>query len=113
MISLVVSFDLASHGTVLKIPAIAEQEEKIQIGPDKYHVRRVGDVLHAEREPLSVLEPIRTFHPEQFAAQYQQAPLLPGGVIVKRTLVRYYDALPLQAGPSRATMPAPSCLLSC
>ena len=82
--------------TVLKISAIAEQEERIQIGPDKYHVRRVGDVLHAEREPLSVLEPIRTFHPEQFAAQYQQAPLLPGGVIVKRTLVRYYDALPLR-----------------
>jgi hypothetical protein len=82
--------------TVLKIPAIAEQQQRIQIGPDQYHVRRVGDVLHAEREPLSVLEPIRTLRPEQFAAQYQQAPLLAGGVIIKRIMVRYYDALPLR-----------------
>jgi hypothetical protein len=35
----------------LSIPAIAEQEEKIQIGHDQYHVRRVGEVLHAAREP--------------------------------------------------------------
>jgi predicted phage terminase large subunit-like protein len=80
--------------TALTIPAIAEQEERKQIGPDKYHVRRIGEVLHAEREPLSVLEPIRTLHPEQFAAQYQQAPLLPGGMIIKREWVHYYDVLP-------------------
>jgi predicted phage terminase large subunit-like protein len=84
----------------LRIPAIAEQEERIQIGHDRYHVRRVGDVLHAAREPLSVLEPIRTLYPEQFAAQYQQAPLLPGGVIIQRAWVRYYDMLPLRNSSS-------------
>ena len=41
--------------TLLKIPAIAEQDETVQIGDKKHHYRRVGDVLHPEREPLSVL----------------------------------------------------------
>jgi predicted phage terminase large subunit-like protein len=86
--------------SVLSIPAIAEQEERIQIGQDQYHVRRVGEVLHAAREPRSVLEPIRTLFPEQFVAQYQQAPLLPGGVIIQRAWVRYYDVLPLRNSSS-------------
>jgi predicted phage terminase large subunit-like protein len=86
--------------TILKIPAIAEREERIQIGPNRYHIRRPGDVLHAEREPLSVLEPMRTLHPEHFAAQYQQAPLLPGGMIIQRKWVRYYDVLPLRTASS-------------
>ena len=81
---------------LLKLPAIAEQEERIQVGPDRYHVRRAGDLLHAEREPLSVLESIRTLNPEHFAAQYQQTPLIAGGIIIKRTWVRYYEVLPLR-----------------
>ena len=42
--------------TVLNLPAIAEREERIQIGENTYHVRRAGDLLHAEREPQAVLE---------------------------------------------------------
>ena len=42
--------------TVLSLPAIAEQEEAIEIGEQKYHVRRPGDLLHAEREPLAILQ---------------------------------------------------------
>ena len=86
--------------TVLKVPAIAEREERIQIGPNRYHIRRIGEVLHPDREPLSVLEPIRTLRPEQFAAQYQQAPLPTSGAIIKRNWVRYYDALPLRNSSS-------------
>jgi predicted phage terminase large subunit-like protein len=82
--------------TVLRLPAIAERDERIPIGPNRYHERRAGDVLHAEREPLSELEPIRNLNPEQFAAQYQQAPFLPGGMIIKREWVHYYDALPVR-----------------
>ena len=86
--------------TVLRLPAIAEREEEIQIGDNKYHVRQVGDVMHAEREPLSVLEPIRNMNAEQFAAQYQQAPFLPGGAIIKRDWVRCYDVLPVRNSSS-------------
>ena len=78
----------------LKIPAIAEQDEKVQIGPNKFHCRRVGEVLHPERETLPYLEAIRSRSPEMFAAQYQQAPFPRGGVIIPRKWVRYYDQLP-------------------
>ena len=38
---------------VLSLPAIAEVEQVVPIGPGKVHYRRVGDVLHPEREPLA------------------------------------------------------------
>jgi predicted phage terminase large subunit-like protein len=88
--------------TVLNLPAIAEQEEKIKIGPDEYHVRRVGDLLHAEREPQSVLDSLRSqLGPDTFAAQYQQAPVPPGGVMIKRDWVRRYDQLPVRTSSSQ------------
>jgi predicted phage terminase large subunit-like protein len=81
--------------TVLKLAAIAEQDETIKIGPDQYHVRHVGDVLHAERVPLSVLHKIRAERgADVFAAQYQQSPIPPGGVTIKREWIRRYDFLP-------------------
>jgi len=90
--------------TVLSMPAIAEQEEKIQIGEQKYHVRRVGDLLHAEREPLSVLESYRRqMGSEVFAAQYQQSPVPREGVMIKRTWPRRYDRLP-ERNPSTLTI---------
>ena len=45
--------------TVVNLPAIAEQNEGIPIGNGQVHFRRAGDVLHAEREPLEVLESLR------------------------------------------------------
>jgi hypothetical protein len=38
--------------TVLSLPAIAEHDERIQIGGNSYHFRKAGDLLHPEREPL-------------------------------------------------------------
>ena len=62
--------------TVLSLPAIAEQEEEIEIGGPQRHVRHPGDVLHAEREPLSILESYRAqIGSDVFAAQYQQSPV--------------------------------------
>jgi len=84
----------------LKLPAIAEQDEEIQIGPDKFHIRRIGDILHAERMPLSELEKRRTLDPETFAAHYQQIPIPPGGIIIRRIWVRYYDVLPVRNSSS-------------
>ena len=87
--------------TLLNLPAIAEQDETIQIGADQYHTRHVGEVLHAEREPRSVLDRIRFCNwSGQFAAQYQQAPIPPGGLMIKPDWVRRYDQLPARKSPS-------------
>jgi predicted phage terminase large subunit-like protein len=81
--------------TVLSLPAIAEIDEEIAIGNGAFHKRRVGEALHPEREPLSVLENLRRgLGPDFFAAQYQQSPVPPGGAMIKRNQLRYYDRLP-------------------
>jgi predicted phage terminase large subunit-like protein len=81
--------------TVLKLPAIAVQEEKIQIGENDYHVRRVGDLLHAEREPQAVLDSLRAqLGTELFSAQWQQSPMPSGGAMIKRDWVQRYEQLP-------------------
>jgi len=69
--------------TVLNLPAIAEQEEEIDIGGPRPYVRHRGDVLHAEREPLSILQSYRAqIGSDVFAAQYQQAPVPREGVMI-------------------------------
>lgn len=88
------------HWVHLKLPAIAEVEQRIPIGPGGYHLRRVGDILHPERMPRSELEARRSLDPETFAAHYQQAPMLPGGNIIKREWIRYYDVLPTRNSSS-------------
>jgi hypothetical protein len=41
--------------THLNLPAIAEAEHSIPLGPDRFHLRRPGDVLHLERESRQCL----------------------------------------------------------
>jgi predicted phage terminase large subunit-like protein len=79
---------------LLVLPAIAEVDEKIEIASGKFHIRRRGDILHPERMPRSELEARRKLDPETFAAHYQQTPIPPGGIIVRKAWVRYYDILP-------------------
>ena len=81
----------------LNLPAIAEQEEEIEIGPDRYHRRRPGDLLHPERMPLEALEARkRELGSYGFEAQYQQRPAPLGGGIVKWEWFRFYDRPPVQ-----------------
>jgi predicted phage terminase large subunit-like protein len=81
--------------TVLSLPAIAERDEQIPIGNGQFHCRRVGDVLHPERFSREALESRRAeLGPEIFAAQHQQRPIPPGGIMIKRDSVRRYDQLP-------------------
>ena len=81
--------------TVVSLPAIAEQDERIPIGNGQVHLRRVGDVLHPQRQPREILESLRAqLGPEIYAAQYQQQPMPPGGGMIKRAWVRRYDQLP-------------------
>ena len=82
--------------TVVSLPAIAEHDEQIPIGNGQVHLRRVGDVLHPQRQPREILESLRAqqLGPEIYAAQYQQQPVPPGGGMIKRAWVRRYDQLP-------------------
>ena len=77
--------------TVLNLSAIAERDERVQIGDGKYYFRKAGEPLHAEREPLAVLEQIRhEIGPDAWAAQYQQDPVPPGGVMIRKEWLRYH-----------------------
>jgi predicted phage terminase large subunit-like protein len=79
---------------VLKLPAIAEQDELYEFNTllRSFSVRRrVGDVLHPEREPAEVLQRIRqTIGEYNFAGQYQQSPAPLGGGLVKASWFRPY-----------------------
>jgi predicted phage terminase large subunit-like protein len=88
--------------TVLNLPAIAEDYEEIEVGPGLIHVRQPGEALHPEREPLHVLESLRReLGSDVFAAQYQQSPVPPGGAMIRREWIRYYDGLPPRKFPAR------------
>ena len=87
---------------VLTLPAIAEVDEAIRIGDERWHVRRVGDVLHPEREPLAALEGLRrALGSDLFSAQYQQAPVPEGGAMIKRAWVRRYEVPPPRTSRTR------------
>jgi predicted phage terminase large subunit-like protein len=82
--------------TVLSLPAIAEVEERIPIGDEEVYYRLVGEVLHPAHEPLEALEKLRrTVGSDIFAAQYQQTPVPPGGAMIKRDWLRYYEPFEL------------------
>jgi predicted phage terminase large subunit-like protein len=80
---------------VLSFPAIAEQDEthfiKSIIGRRVWR-RRAGEALHPERESLQTLTAIRqTMTEYNFAAQYQQCPVPPGGAMVNPAWFKYYE----------------------
>jgi predicted phage terminase large subunit-like protein len=84
----------------LKLSAIAEEQQRVPIGPNKYHIRHVGEVLHPERAPRAVLESLRSLDPDTFAAHFQQTPIPPDGIIVKRKWVCYCDEFPVRTSSS-------------
>jgi predicted phage terminase large subunit-like protein len=87
--------------TTLSLSAIAEHEESIQISENEYHLRRVGDPIHPEREPLHILESLRSqLGSYIFAAQYQQCPIPRDGLMIKRDWVQYYEKLPIRTSSS-------------
>lgn len=80
---------------VLSLPAIAETDEKIEIGDRQYYARRAGEALHPRYETVSTLEKLRTqMGSAVFSAQYQQSPVPDGGAMIRREWIRYYDQLP-------------------
>jgi predicted phage terminase large subunit-like protein len=90
--------DLAGHfleqggWSHLNLPAIAEKVERIEIGPGRYHIRKIGDLLHAERESQAVLDAMKiAMGSATFSAQYQQAPVPPGGNMISWEWFKWYD----------------------
>jgi len=84
--------------TVLSLPAIAESFETIPLTMGRLRQRRPGDVLSPEREPMEVLEQLRLqLGSDLFSAQYQQAPVPPGGAMIKRHWVQRYPETPAAA----------------
>ena len=63
---------------VVRFPAIAEEDESHVIrslGKTRTFLRKAGEALHPEREPLQVLNQMREVQGENiFAGQYQQSP---------------------------------------
>ena len=96
--------DLVGHAlgqepwVVLSLPAIAERDEEFVLETPygrRTFRRRLGEALHADREPLEVLERIRhSIGSYNFAGQYQQAPAPYGGGMIKADWFRTYDRLP-------------------
>ena len=79
---------------VLSLPAIAEKDESYDLrtpyGRRIIH-RKTGEVLHPGLLPASILEGLRLSMTEyNFAAQYQQDPQPPAGLIVKRDWLKFY-----------------------
>jgi predicted phage terminase large subunit-like protein len=79
---------------VVSFPAIAEIEEMHEfetIYGRFHHQRRVGDILHPEREPRETLDILRRSMGEyNFAGQYQQSPAPFGGGMVKAEWFKRY-----------------------
>lgn len=93
-------FDLVGHvlekgeWEVLNLPAIAEDDEAIAIGPGQFHHRKVGDLLHPERENETILEGLRrSIGANAFSAQFQQRPVPLDGAIFKKNTFRFYNRL--------------------
>ena len=82
---------------VLEIPAVAEEDTVHRIGPrpQDVHHRRKGELLLPQRETQDDLDRLRReLGTVNYSAQYQQAPMPPGGAIIKRDWIRRYDRPP-------------------
>jgi predicted phage terminase large subunit-like protein len=84
--------EASDNWTTLSLPAIAESEERIPIGPSDFHIRKIGDLLQPDHEPIEALDRLqKEMTPDVFAAQYQQSPVPEGGAMIKREWLRYYE----------------------
>jgi hypothetical protein len=81
--------------THLNLPAIAEEESNISLGGRRCHTRKVGDLLHPEREFQAALDELKAaMGSMEFAAQYQQAPVPIGGNLIRWSWFKFYDNPP-------------------
>ena len=81
--------------TTLNLPAIAREDQHIEIGSGRVYHRRQNELLHPARENQKVLDELKlSIGSESFEAQYQQCPVPPGGNMFKREWLSYCPFLP-------------------
>jgi predicted phage terminase large subunit-like protein len=86
------------HWFHLNLPAVAEADHNIFIGPGVVHRRHKGDVLHPNRESSELLEAMRgEMGSLTFSAQYLQRPIPLEGNLIKRDWIRSYEAAPTRS----------------
>jgi predicted phage terminase large subunit-like protein len=88
--------------THLNLPAIAEEDEEIPLGDGRVHRRKIGELLHPERESMHVLDEAKvSMGSQSFSAQYQQAPIPAGGALIKGDWFRTYLRTPVRINDER------------
>ncbi|WP_439605267.1 phage terminase large subunit, partial [Shinella sp.] len=81
--------------THLNLPAIAAQDQVLQVGQGRTRLFRSGELLHANRDSQSVLEELRqNLGGAAFSAQYLQRPVPVGGNMVDVSWFGRYDVPP-------------------
>lgn len=77
---------------VLKLPAIAEQDMDIEIGPDRFHYWKRGELLDPIRFPMEVLDQERlNLGRQAYSAQYLQTPIAADGNLVRMEWFKRYE----------------------
>ncbi len=81
--------------THLSLPAIAEVDQKIAVGPNRFYFRKAGEVLQPLRDTPELLAQKKIeLGSFKFAAQYQQRPIPPEGEIIKWDWFRRFEGFP-------------------
>lgn len=76
----------------LSLPVIATEEGIIPMTRGRVFKRKIGDVLHPERESRKILEELkRSMGSARFEAQYQQSPIPAVGNMIQTAWLKYYD----------------------
>ena len=84
----------------LKIPAIAVEDQIVPLTRGRVHIRRAGDLLHPEREPIEVLEALKAAMGSlAFAAQYQQNPVPAVGNVIRREWFKTFELAKFERVP--------------
>ena len=79
----------------LNLPAIAAADIEIALSATKKHGWKTGSALEESREPISVLNDIKTeLGSFVFQCQYLQAPVPEAGNLIKHDWFRFFDASP-------------------
>jgi predicted phage terminase large subunit-like protein len=79
----------------LCLPAIALEDQRLQLGANRFYERIAGVPLQPKREDTaSLLRQKREMGSAEFSAQYLQEPIPASGVIFKRSWLKYYDFEP-------------------
>jgi len=79
----------------LRLPAIAEDDERYALSDGRRVGRRAGEALDVKREPLAILKGLRkSMTAYQFSAQYQQSPVPAEGNLLRWRWFQVYETLP-------------------